>query len=173
MFLGFSNFLKYHVFCKASEKTQEKYNECLGLRFNEFMSLMGIIDQNSMSLIKQLKHKFYPDYFNLFIPNKILIELIRSFHLSGGMTALASTASRGNIVEALKYIGATDIFDLIYCGEDVTKAKPHPEIYNKIISYYGVTPSETIVFEDSAIGVSAARAAGVNYIIIDKNFYGN
>ena len=36
-----------------------------------------------------------------------------------GKTAIASTARKENLMNALKYLGVVDLFDLIYTGQDV------------------------------------------------------
>ncbi len=41
------------------------------------------------------------------------------------------------------------------------RKKPAPDIYNLAIQQLGVTPQRAIAFEDSAIGVRAAKAAGL------------
>ena len=58
----------------------------------------------------------------------------------------------------------TEIFDLILTGEDVKEGKPDPEVYITSMKALNVKPNETIVFEDSDIGIEAAVKAGCNYI---------
>ena len=60
--------------------------------------------------------------------------------------------------------GAIDDFDLILAGEDVKQGKPSPEIYATVISRMGVTAMETIIFEDSNVGLQAAQASGAHFI---------
>lgn len=62
-----------------------------------------------------------------------------------------------------------DIFDLIMSKEDVSKKKPDPEIYDKIIEHFHTTPKECLIFEDSYTGVLAAKNARVEVVnIYDK-----
>lgn len=107
------------------------------------------------------------------MPNHPLISFIRSFKESGGHTALASTARKSNLINALKYLQLEEAFDFILAGEDVSKGKPNPEIYQKILNHYQVPAHEALVFEDSNVGIEAAQQAGINYIIINSQFYGN
>jgi HAD superfamily hydrolase (TIGR01509 family) len=74
---------------------------------------------------------------------------------------------------ALAYIGACEDFDLILAGEDVVEGKPSPEIYRTVLDRMGVAPYEAIVFEDSAVGMASAEAAGISYIEIKDSFYGD
>ena len=94
-------------------------------------------------------------------------------YYTGGKTAIASTARKKNLINALAHIGVLDTFDYVLAGEDVDKGKPSPEIYQNILRHFECHPSEAVVFEDSEVGVKAAIDAGINYILIKKEFYGD
>lgn len=151
----------------------ETYQQCFGLRYDDFMKETNIIEKDLQKKIRQLKGKYYPLFFDKLMPNHPLISFIRSFKESGGHTALASTARKSNLINALKYLQLEEAFDFILAGEDVSKGKPNPEIYQKILNHYQVPAHEALVFEDSNVGIEAAQQAGINYIIINSQFYGN
>lgn len=71
-----------------------------------------------------------------------------------------TTGSRRNATEVLTHFGCVCWFDLILTSEDVTKSKPDPEGYLKAMEHFGVTPAETMIFEDSGPGLAAALASG-------------
>lgn len=146
--------------------TPEQYRNCFGLRFDRFMQAMEITDPDTIASIKQLKKQFYPLFFASLRPNTPLIELIRSFHSMGGKTAIASTARRENLLNALNYLQIAPVFDLIYAGIDVEQGKPSPEIYNKTMAELKVSPTHTLIFEDSTVGIQAAEASGAYCIKI-------
>lgn len=148
--------------------TEDKYRECFGLRYDAFMSRMGIFDDQTVNAIKDLKKKYYPQYFEYFRSNHALIEMIDTFHQLGGKTAIASTARKENLMNAVNYLGISDDYDLIFAGVDVKKGKPNPEIYIKAMEALGVTPEETLIFEDSQVGIDAAKAAGAKYMIVSS-----
>lgn len=53
----------------------------------------------------------------------------------------------------------------VYSGrEHVTRGKPHPDIYLHAAAALGVDPRETVIIEDSPVGIGAARAAGATVI---------
>lgn len=141
-----------------------KYRECFGYRFDRFMEAVGIEDENVKLAIRNCKKEVYPNYFHLLRPNTGLIKLIRTFKAMGGKTAVASTAAKTNLLNALVHIGAKEDFDLILSGESVTHGKPDPEIYNKVLEHFKIRPEEAIVFEDSEIGCQAASSAGIQFI---------
>lgn len=151
--------------------TRERYRECFGFRFDRFMDAMGVEDDAVRAEIRRIKGECYPSYFGHLVVNHPLLEMLRAFHRSGGMTAIASTARGVNLRNALRYIGAADDFDLVLAGESVHKGKPDPEIYLTVLERLGVSADEALVFEDSAVGFAAARSAGIQYIPVTREFY--
>lgn len=147
----------------------ERYRECFGYRYDRFMQEMGVTDKAIADTIKELKKEYYPDYFEHLKPNTSLINLIASIKAMGGKTAIASTARKENLMNAINYLGIAHHFDLIFAGVDVSKGKPDPEIYLKSMSALGVTPDETLIFEDSQVGIEAAKASGASYMIVSPH----
>ena len=52
-------------------------------------------------------------------------------------------------------------------NQDVTKAKPDPEIYQTAINRLGLEPVECLVVEDNQNGVKAALASGANLLKVE------
>jgi len=151
--------------------SEADYRACFGYRFDDFMAKMGISDRDTQQRIRDLKTLHYPSFFNLLEVNTALLDFIKKFKRAGGKTAVASTARRKNLENALTYIGAADSFDLVLAGEDVVNAKPDPEIYLKVMERLGAKPDETLIFEDAEIGFKAAENAGVSYIKITDRYF--
>ncbi len=151
--------------------TAEKYRECFGLRFDVFMLRMGIFDDNETKAIKEAKKEAYPKYFKYLRPNQPLISLIETFHQKVGMTAIASTARKENLMNAVNYLGIANHFDLIFAGVDVKQGKPNPEIYLKTMEALNVKPEETLIFEDSEVGIEAAHACGAIVVPVTDEWY--
>ena len=91
----------------------------------------------------------------------------------GCKVAIASTARKENLLNAINHLGLADDFDLIYAGVDVEKGKPSPEIYIKTMTALGVSPSEVLIFEDSEVGIQAAKASGAHYMIVSPQQFEN
>lgn len=144
--------------------TAEKYRECFGLRFEQLMTATGVFDDCVANAIRDAKKEFYPQFFTYLKPNKALLGLLEGFKAFGGKTAIASTARRENLMNVVNYLGIADHFDLIYAGADVKDGKPSPEIYIKAMDVLEVTSEETLIFEDSPVGLQAAEASGAAYM---------
>jgi haloacid dehalogenase superfamily, subfamily IA, variant 3 with third motif having DD or ED len=144
----------------------EKYKQMFGFRFEKFMEEMGITDNNIRKKIQETKSDVYPNYFQYVEMNKPLAAFIKAFKQKGGLTAIASTARRKNLENILKHLDPGIEFDLIMTGESVKEGKPHPEIYNSVMNALGVKPNNTLIFEDSPVGIAAAEASGAGYIVV-------
>jgi len=55
--------------------------------------------------------------------------------------------------------------DVLVTADDVARGKPDPEGYATAARRLGLPPAQTVVVEDAANGIQAARAAGVRYAI--------
>ena len=59
-----------------------------------------------------------------------------------------------------------DIFTLVYTRDDAPAMKPDPAIYQMVLDTLGVQPEECLAFEDSLVGVEAAKNAGIPVAVI-------
>ena len=149
----------------AYKLTNEVYSECFGYRFNDFMDAIKKKKKNIRLLIKEKKAEYYATYASSVVINNDLLSTLKFAKLNCIKVALATTARFVNIMTVLKTHNIdTEIFDLILTGEDVKEGKPNPEIYLTAMKALNVKPEETIVFEDSDIGIEAAVKASCNYI---------
>lgn len=91
------------------------------------------------------------------IPEDIeLINLLKIIKNNNINIAVASNSIRKTILECLDGLGIIDQVDHIVSNEDVKNPKPHPEMYWKAMSHFGVIADETVIFEDSIVGRIAA-----------------
>ncbi len=97
-----------------------------------------------------------------------------------GYTLVLATLSPKNIIDIynninqklIKEFKIYDMFDLILTYEDVTKKKPNPEIYLKVIEKLNVSKESCLIIEDSLEGVKAANNAGIEVLnVVDENMY--
>jgi HAD superfamily hydrolase (TIGR01509 family) len=54
----------------------------------------------------------------------------------------------------------TSGFDAILTGDMFARSKPHPDCFLKAMERLGVTPQQSVVFEDSFHGLAAGRSSG-------------
>ena len=83
---------------------------------------------------------------------------------------IALGSASKNAQPILEKVGLLHYFDAIVDGNNVTKAKPNPEVFLLAAKQLNVLPEECVVFEDAVAGVQAANAAKMMSIGIgDKN----
>jgi beta-phosphoglucomutase len=72
---------------------------------------------------------------------------------------IALGSASKNARPILEKTGIIDYFDAIVDGNDVTNAKPNPEVFLRAAKLIGATNENAIVFEDSVAGIQAAKTA--------------
>lgn len=87
-------------------------------------------------------------------------ELLDALERAALPKALATSSSRRFAQRALGRFGWEPRFAFLLTAEDVTRGKPHPEIYLKAAQMLGVPATAMAVLEDSPHGCRAAAAAG-------------
>jgi beta-phosphoglucomutase-like phosphatase (HAD superfamily) len=84
--------------------------------------------------------------------------------------AVASAAIASNVNFLITALGLREYFREILAVDATTHPKPHPEIYLKVAEKLGVDPATCAVFEDSYVGIEAAKRAGMKCIAIASTF---
>lgn len=72
---------------------------------------------------------------------------------------IALGSASKNARPILEKTGILSYFDAIVDGNDVTNAKPDPEVFLKAAQLLHINPQKAIVFEDSVAGIQAANIA--------------
>jgi HAD superfamily hydrolase (TIGR01509 family) len=120
--------------------------------------------------IHATKNRLYQQFVDrgLLRPRVGVHRLLIEARNAGVHLAVASTTSPENFdslitasfgSEALRWFGA------IVTGDAVSRQKPFPDVYNLALARLGVPAQRAIAFEDSAIGVQAAKAAGLVTVV--------
>ncbi|MGH7353150.1 MAG: HAD family hydrolase [Candidatus Rokuibacteriota bacterium] len=78
--------------------------------------------------------------------------------------AVGTSASRYDTERLLSELDLRRHFEVIVTSDDVRRGKPDPEVYLQAAEALAVRPEACVVFEDSVVGVHAARAAGMRAI---------
>ncbi len=81
--------------------------------------------------------------------------------------AVGSNAEPANIDFVLDRFGLRRFFQVTVNGLQVKRPKPFPDIYLEAASQLRTGPEDCIVFEDSPVGIDAARAAGMRVVGVE------
>jgi HAD superfamily hydrolase (TIGR01509 family) len=94
----------------------------------------------------------------------------------GYKLGVASNSIRRSVELMMERSALMPFLDSVVSNEDVGKAKPDPEIYDKAMAELGVRPEETLVLEDNDNGIAAAKAAGTHLMkiveVTDVTYHG-
>ena len=92
-----------------------------------------------------------------------VIQFLKSNHVP---IALGSASKNARPI--LEKTGILHYFDVIVDGNDVSNAKPDPEVFLIAAQLLDVKPENAIVFEDSVAGIQAANTATMTSIGIGE-----
>lgn len=142
-------------------------SECFSKHYKKFLSNMNNFSLEEIEDIHNNKMIYYKDYLEYIVENEELfnklIELKNDHYI-----ALVTTASKENTNDLLNFYNRRDLFDLILTHNDIEKTKPDPEGFNRAISYFNVLAKDTIIFEDSDLGVEAAKKTGASVFVVNN-----
>ena len=79
---------------------------------------------------------------------------------------IGSNSNKERITRGLKKVGINSYFkdDSISSFDLVGKSKPEPDVYQRLIDIANLNKKETIIIEDSAVGIQAGVSTGVKVI---------
>jgi HAD superfamily hydrolase (TIGR01509 family) len=89
-----------------------------------------------------------------------LQSILNTLQSRGYIIACATNCIRTTLDATLTALGIRHLFDFTISNEDVKHPKPAGDIYHLCQARAGVLPNETMVFEDSPIGIAAAHSSG-------------
>ncbi|HSQ47554.1 MAG TPA: beta-phosphoglucomutase [Lutibacter sp.] len=106
------------------------------------------------------KNKEYLEYVNKMTSEEILPgvnDLLNFLEINDIKYALGSASKNAPLI--LEKVGLLNRFTAIVDGNDVSKAKPDPEVFLIGAKKLGMKPENCVVVEDAIAGVQAANAA--------------
>ena len=152
--LGIDSEIDYNNFCNF-------YN---GKNYREFLpKIIPDITEEQMKNIHNFKKNIYTQYLDKARKNELLFLMIQEikekFYIS-----IVTNASKKNVEDILEKFFVKKLFDLLITQEDVESPKPSAEGFLKAMRYFNISKENTIIFEDSEIGIQAADKAEVDYV---------
>ncbi len=148
--------------------SEEEYlNRHFGVRCPDFLRSIGITCEEEIDRIRRRKIELYPSFFDSVRLNRPLWEFCCHFRRQGGKVWIVSTGQADNLRNAMHYLQLDNQIDGLISADDVEHHKPHPDAFLQAMEAEGCRPEETLIFEDSAVGIEAARRSGAAWMRID------
>lgn len=176
------------VLIDAKEWHYEALNKALALfgyeisRYDHLVTYDGLPTSKKLEMLSIEKgmprklHKFINELKQQYTVDKIFTDCHPMFHHEYALSSLkedgyhiavASNSIRKTIELMMEKSNLLPYLDFFLSNQDVTKAKPDPEIYLTAIARLGLKPEECVVVEDNHNGIQAAKAAGAHVMEVD------
>lgn len=148
----------------------ESYHQKIHARSNDRIvpALFGLhVDNAFIRKIETEKESFYRQSFKPVMKETPgLLALLKQLHRHSIPCAAASNSPKENVDFILDELNIRSYFKAVTFRDMVRVGKPDPELFLKAAEGLNLPPAQCMVFEDSASGFKAARAAGMPYIAI-------
>ena len=152
--IGIGTFIDYNDFCNL-------YN---GKNYRDFLpKIIPNTSEEQMKNIHNLKKDIYINYLDKAKKNNLLFAVIQEMKKSF-FISIVTNASKKNVDDILEKFSVKDLFDLLITQEDIENPKPSADGFLKAMDYFNISKENTIIFEDSEIGIQAAINSGANYV---------
>ncbi len=92
------------------------------------------------------------------------IEWIERLARDGWRQAIASSAPKANVETTTRALKLDRVMGALVSAEDVHRGKPDPEVFLVSAERRGAAPERSVVGEDAAAGIEAARRGGMKSI---------
>lgn len=114
-----------------------------------------------------LTHEIMLDLTQAHMPVKTgVVEFLAALKAEEVPVAVATSTSSPLAPQRLRQAGIFGHFDAVVTRNDVTRGKPHPEVFLTAAARLGIPPKECIALEDSFNGIKAAHAAGMKVVMV-------
>lgn len=123
--------------------------------------------ENVEGFFKETRASIAREFAEIGVPaKKGAVELLTYLNEENIPCLIVSSNNRKPIDDLLRNGNLTHFFTDVISADDVTHAKPHPEIVEKAIERLGILPEEGLMLEDSLNGIRASHAAGVPVMMV-------
>jgi HAD superfamily hydrolase (TIGR01509 family) len=93
-----------------------------------------------------------------------VLDVARAKQAEGGLLAIASGGSRRLVQRTLDILGIASLFPVVVTQEDTKLHKPEPDVFLEAARRLGVAPGACTVYEDTDLGIEAARRAKMQWV---------
>lgn len=147
------------------ELSEEEILSVFGQRNKEILKavLKTPLSDEELARHGQRKEELYRNLLGAELESAVVPALtgfLADLEREGLKLAVATSGPPENAGFALEGLNISSFFNAVVTGKDVQKSKPDPEIFLLAAERLGLSPGQCVVFEDSASGIRAARAAG-------------
>lgn len=177
------------VLIDAKDWHYEALNRALSLfgleisRYDHLVTYDGLPTKKKLQMLtlerglSERLHNFINDMKQVYTMELIFTRCKPLFHhqyaLSrlmhdGYRLAVCSNSVRRTVEVMMERSSLGEYAEFFLSNQDVSRPKPHPEMYQKAIAKLGLQPEECLVIEDNEHGIKAALASGAHLMKVDS-----
>ena len=147
------------------EFTADRFYALGGIPSDKIIQMLS--DEMNLSLdavaVAHQKEQAFLDSMHLLVEIEAITSIVRENKGKLPM-AVASGGFRDIVEKQVAHIGLEGWFDTIVTAEDTTRHKPEPDVFLEAARRLGAAPAHCRVYEDSDLGIEAARRAGMQWV---------
>jgi beta-phosphoglucomutase-like phosphatase (HAD superfamily) len=128
------------------------------------------LDPKLYSSIWTKKQEYFFEMLSSLERDNDLVNMLSYIKQNNIKIAVATNSIRSTLNYCLDSLGIKDLVDYSLSNEDVSMPKPNAEIYLKCIEHFDVRPSNTMIYEDSDVGKTAARSSGALLVEVNNRY---
>lgn len=110
---------------------------------------------------------FFDEYLESTQPINYVVEHLKA-HAGKVRIAVVSGSGRKAVEKTLTLLGILENVEVLVCAGETEHGKPYPDPFLAAAEKLGISPADCLVFEDGEAGTTAATAAGMKWVRIDK-----
>ena len=165
--------LHYQAWLTALKEYNCTFPEALfyelgGVPTNRIVEILNERHGCSMPVRETAIHK--DELFIQMIPQTLPIEpVVELVHQFDGVKplAVASGGTRDIVTRTLEALGILCKFQAVVTVEDYRHGKPAPDPFLEAARQLEVIPQNCLVFEDTSAGIAAAKAANMQWVLVE------
>lgn len=156
----------------------------LGFEPMDSMKILGLVNDETINPAQVFYHakafdkdheRWFSEYYTKHHDKELVLydgikSLLEELKSEGKLLAIATNAYRQSTLESLKYLEIYDLFDAIGCYDDVSEGKPAPDMLYKVLDEVECAPQDAVFIGDGPRDEMAAKAASMDYIMVDWGF---
>lgn len=147
------------------EFTEDRFYALGGIPSDKIIQMLA--DEANLSFdaaaVTREKEQAFLDSMHLLVEIEAITSIVRENKGKLPM-AVASGGYRDIVMKQVAHIGLEGWFDTIVTAEDTVNHKPEPDVFLEAARRLGVAPALCCVYEDSDLGIEAARRAGMEWV---------
>ena len=150
-----------------AERSRDELKNVIGLGLREALHTLypGSDDETLARLVERYRHHFlYEDQ----TPSELFAgvpEMLQSLNQAGYFLAIATGKGRLGLEHALEASQMGHLFHATRCADE-TRSKPHPQMLEELLDYFGVESSHSIMIGDTEFDLQMANNASTQSVAV-------